>query len=145
MGVAGFARQTSQVAVIILTYPAAPTPVFRCRCSRGRVGGKSLRSALNIERSHVEGLTGRGAIDSMGLLSCVIVGDHSRGFSQKYVVPGEGMGGVLGDLVIGIVGAFNRRLDLQRPSSRRRDGPEPVEHRGGVRGRRGFCCSSRAC
>jgi len=41
----------------------------------------------------------------MGILTWIIVGVIA-GFLAKAVVPGEGPGGVLGDLVIGVVGAI---------------------------------------
>jgi len=41
----------------------------------------------------------------MGVIAWIIVGIIA-GFLAKAVVPGEGPGGVLGDLVIGIVGAL---------------------------------------
>jgi len=41
----------------------------------------------------------------MGLLSFLIVG-LIAGFLAKYVVPGDGPGGIIGDLIIGCIGAF---------------------------------------
>ena len=40
----------------------------------------------------------------MSIISWIVVGIIA-GFLAKYVVPGEGPGGVLGDLIIGIIGA----------------------------------------
>jgi uncharacterized membrane protein YeaQ/YmgE (transglycosylase-associated protein family) len=40
----------------------------------------------------------------MGLISWIVVGIIA-GFLAKFVVKGEGPGGVLGDLVIGVIGA----------------------------------------
>jgi uncharacterized membrane protein YeaQ/YmgE (transglycosylase-associated protein family) len=41
----------------------------------------------------------------MGILSWIIFG-LIVGFIAKWIVPGEGPGGVLGDIIIGIVGAL---------------------------------------
>jgi uncharacterized membrane protein YeaQ/YmgE (transglycosylase-associated protein family) len=41
----------------------------------------------------------------MGILYFLIVG-LIAGFLAKYVVPGEGPGGFIGDMIIGVVGAF---------------------------------------
>jgi uncharacterized membrane protein YeaQ/YmgE (transglycosylase-associated protein family) len=41
----------------------------------------------------------------MSILSWIVVGVIA-GFLAKYVVPGEGPGGVIGDLIIGMVGAL---------------------------------------
>ena len=41
----------------------------------------------------------------MGILAWIIVGIIA-GFLAKAVVPGEGPGGILGDLIIGVVGAL---------------------------------------
>jgi uncharacterized membrane protein YeaQ/YmgE (transglycosylase-associated protein family) len=41
----------------------------------------------------------------MSIIAWLVVG-LIAGFLAKYVVPGEGPGGVIGDLIIGIVGAI---------------------------------------
>ncbi len=41
----------------------------------------------------------------MSILAWIVVGVVA-GFLAKYAVPGEGPGGVIGDLVIGVVGAI---------------------------------------
>jgi uncharacterized membrane protein YeaQ/YmgE (transglycosylase-associated protein family) len=40
----------------------------------------------------------------MGIISWIVVGIIA-GWLAKFVVPGEGPGGVLGDLIIGVIGA----------------------------------------
>jgi len=40
----------------------------------------------------------------MGFIAWIVVGIIA-GFLAKFVVPGEGPGGVLGDLIIGVIGA----------------------------------------
>jgi uncharacterized membrane protein YeaQ/YmgE (transglycosylase-associated protein family) len=50
----------------------------------------------------------------MGILSWIIVG-LIAGFLGKAVVPGEGPGGLLGDIITGIVGAFILYRGLSSP------------------------------
>jgi uncharacterized membrane protein YeaQ/YmgE (transglycosylase-associated protein family) len=40
----------------------------------------------------------------MGIISWIVVGIIA-GWLAKFVIPGEGPGGVLGDLIIGVIGA----------------------------------------
>jgi uncharacterized membrane protein YeaQ/YmgE (transglycosylase-associated protein family) len=46
-----------------------------------------------------------GGSETMDILTWIVVGIIA-GFLAKAVVPGEGPGGILGDLVVGVVGAL---------------------------------------
>jgi uncharacterized membrane protein YeaQ/YmgE (transglycosylase-associated protein family) len=61
------------------------------------VGKRGDAAYLGTER--------KGTTANMGLLYFLLVG-LIAGFLAKYVVPGEGPGGIIGDMIIGIVGAF---------------------------------------
>lgn len=54
----------------------------------------------------------------MGILGWIIVG-LIAGFLAKLVVPGEGPGGIIGDIVVAFVGAVILLLILRAVSGRR--------------------------
>ena len=63
----------------------------------------------------------------MGILAWIVFG-LIVGFVARWVVPGEGPGGILGDIVVGIIGALARRMALRLFRTRRRYRFQHSEH-----------------